>query len=44
MLILILILLIFIQAGFDGFQSDPLGGELNLSLEDYTWSTKQVPM
>lgn len=34
--------LLIISAGFDGFYSDPLGGELCLSLEDYAWSTQQL--
>ena len=34
--------LLIISAGFDGFHSDPAGGELKLSLDDYDWSTKQV--
>ena len=29
-------------AGFDGYHSDPIGGELGLSTEDYVWCTKQV--
>lgn len=29
-------------AGFDGFRSDPLGGELCLSLQDFTAATKLV--
>jgi acetoin utilization deacetylase AcuC-like enzyme len=36
--------LLIISAGFDGYVSDPLGGELHLSLDDYAWSTKQVMM
>ena len=34
--------LLIISAGFDGFHTDPLGGDLGLSLEDYVWSTQQV--
>ena len=30
------------SAGFDGYHSDPIGGELGLSSEDYVWCTKQV--
>lgn len=29
-------------AGFDGYVSDPLGGQLCLSLEDYTAATRMV--
>jgi acetoin utilization deacetylase AcuC-like enzyme len=29
-------------AGFDGYISDPLGGQLCLSLEDYKTATKMV--
>jgi acetoin utilization deacetylase AcuC-like enzyme len=31
-----------ISAGFDGFQSDPIGGDLGLTLGDYTYITNQV--
>jgi acetoin utilization deacetylase AcuC-like enzyme len=34
--------LLIISAGFDGYVSDPLGGELHLSLDDYAWSTKEL--
>jgi hypothetical protein len=30
------------SAGFDGYVSDPLGGQLCLSLEDYQTATKMV--
>ena len=26
----------------DGFSSDPIGGELNLSTDDYSWATKKL--
>lgn len=29
-------------AGFDGYSSDPLGGELGLSVDDITWITCQL--
>ena len=29
-------------AGFDGYVSDPLGGQLCMSLEDYQTATKMV--
>eukprot|EP01038_Epipyxis_sp_PR26KG_P010232 gene10232-13764_t len=32
--------LLIISAGFDGYKSDPLGGKLCLSLDDYSISTK----
>jgi acetoin utilization deacetylase AcuC-like enzyme len=34
--------LIFISAGFDGLATDPVGGELGLSVEDYRWATEQI--
>ena len=34
--------LIFISAGFDGLASDPVGGDLGLSVEDYRWATEQI--
>jgi len=34
--------LLIISAGFDGFSSDPIGNELNLSLEDFSWVTKKL--
>jgi len=34
--------LLIISAGFDGYTSDPLGGELQLSLEDFQWSTARL--
>lgn len=34
--------LLIISAGFDGYHSDPIGGELGLSTDDYIWCTKQV--
>jgi len=34
--------LLIISAGFDGFTSDPLGGELQLSLDDYIWTTRAL--
>lgn len=34
--------LLIISAGFDGYRSDPVGGDLKLSLEDYKWSTREV--
>ncbi len=30
------------SAGFDGFESDPLGGDLSLGVEDFSWATKKV--
>jgi acetoin utilization deacetylase AcuC-like enzyme len=30
------------SAGFDGYVSDPIGGQLSLSLDDYTTATKMV--
>lgn len=29
-------------AGFDGYKSDPLGGQLSLSMDDYIQATKLV--
>lgn len=34
--------LLIISAGFDGFNTDPVGGELNLTIDDYVWSTNQL--
>ena len=34
--------LLIISAGFDGFSSDPLGGNLNLTLEDFVWATNAL--
>jgi acetoin utilization deacetylase AcuC-like enzyme len=34
--------LLIISAGFDGYTSDPLGGELQLGLEDFQWSTARL--
>eukprot|EP01041_Mallomonas_annulata_P007303 gene7303-14893_t len=34
--------LLIISAGFDGYHSDPLGNELNLTTDDYIWATKQL--
>ena len=34
--------LLIISAGFDGYHSDPVGGELSLSSEDYRWCTEQL--
>lgn len=31
-------------AGFDGYSAHPIGGELNLSIVDYKWSTTMVCM
>lgn len=29
-------------AGFDGYKTDPLGGQLSLSTADYSWATTMV--
>jgi len=34
--------LLIISSGFDGYKHDPLGGELNLSKQDYEWATQQL--
>jgi acetoin utilization deacetylase AcuC-like enzyme len=34
--------LLIISAGFDGYHADPIGGDLNLELDDYRWSTKKL--
>eukprot|EP01035_Chromulina_nebulosa_P017103 gene17103-22617_t len=34
--------LLIISAGFDGFTSDPIGGGMKLTIEDYEWTTKQL--
>jgi acetoin utilization deacetylase AcuC-like enzyme len=34
--------LIIISAGFDGLATDPLGGKLGLSVEDYAWATRTI--
>lgn len=34
--------LLIVSAGFDGYHADPIGGELNLELEDYRWSAKTL--
>ena len=34
--------LLIISAGFDGYHSDPIGGELRLSSEDYSIVTKKL--
>jgi acetoin utilization deacetylase AcuC-like enzyme len=34
--------LLIISAGFDGYHSDPIGGELQLTTEDYAWCTQQL--
>ena len=34
--------LIFISAGFDGLATDPVGGDLGLSRDDYNWATMQI--
>ena len=31
-----------ILAGFDGFVTDPVGRNLGLSQDDYTWVTNEV--
>jgi acetoin utilization deacetylase AcuC-like enzyme len=32
------------SAGFDGFESDPLGGDMGLKEMDYSWMTRKVIM
>ena len=34
--------LLIISAGFDGYHSDPIGGELQLSAADYVWCTERL--
>lgn len=36
--------LLIISSGFDGYKHDPLGGELNLSKQDYEWATQQLTL
>lgn len=34
--------LLIISAGFDGYFNDPLGGQLQLTCDDYMWATEQL--
>jgi acetoin utilization deacetylase AcuC-like enzyme len=34
--------LVLVSAGFDGHRDDPLGGDLGLHEDDYTWLTSQI--
>ena len=34
--------LVIISAGFDGFHTDPLGGDLGLGVQDFAWVTEAI--